>query len=97
VGDLKLALSPKPLRKWSLLAPLGALSAALFKQAGHDELATAALMTAAAGQVATLTGFRQGQRPLEKTVDYRDKSWAIGLVLAGVVWVIAWFFSSKRR
>jgi hypothetical protein len=56
-------------------------------RAGQPELAAAALTTAAAGQVATLTGFRNGQRPLLKTLGGRAKGWAIGAVLAVVVWL----------
>lgn len=95
LGDSKMAVAPKPLRKWSLLAPLGAVGAALLKQKGQDELATVALTAAAAGQVATLAGFRNTQRPLLKTLEGRARGWAIGAVLAGVVWGITWLLSRR--
>lgn len=97
VGDLKLALSPRPLRKWALLAPLGALGAALFSQRGQSALATAALLAGTAGQVAALAGFRHGQRPLQKTAQDRARSWLIGAALAGGVWFISAMLGSKRR
>ncbi len=95
-GDLKLALSPRPLRKWSLLTPLSITLAAILRQDGQNDWATAALMTAVVGQIATLTGFRQGQRPLEKTVEGRAKGWAIGGALAAVVWLIALILKQRR-
>ncbi len=96
VGDMKLAISPKPLRKWSLLAPAGVVCAAIFKHNKQDKLANAALMVTAAGEVATLAGFRQGQRPLEKTVEGRAKGWAIGAVLAGVIWLLSLVLFRKK-
>jgi hypothetical protein len=96
LGDSKMALAPRPLRKWSLLAPLGAVGAALLKKNGRDDLATLALTASAAGQVATLAGFRNGQRPLLKTAEGRAKGWAVGAVLALVVWSVTWLLGRNR-
>ncbi len=96
LGDAKLALSAKPLRKWSLLAPLGIVCAAIFKQKQQPELVTAALMTAVAGQVASQTGFRQGQRAITKTTEGRLKGWAVGVGLAGIVWLVMSILKPKR-
>lgn len=87
-----MALSPKPLRKWALLAPLGIVLASILKQNQRDDLAAIALTAAAAGQAATLAGFRNGQRPLLKTLEGRAKGWAVGMILAGLVWLVASFF-----
>ncbi len=95
LGDAKMALSPKPLRKWSLLAPLGVVTASLLKQSKQNDLAAIALTAAAAGQAATLAGFRNGQRPLLKTLEGRAKGWAVGLVLAGLVWLVASLFKKR--
>jgi hypothetical protein len=92
-----MALSPKPLRKWALLAPLGLVSAAILKQNRQDDLVAVALTAAAAGQVATLTGFRNGQRPLLKTLEGRAKGWAIGAVLAGIFWLVFSLFRVNGR
>ena len=96
VGDSKMALAPKPLRKWSLLTPLGAISAALLRQKGRDDLATAALTVAAAGETATLAGFRNAQRPLLKTVEGRAKGWLIGAALAAAVWLVTMFLGRNN-
>jgi hypothetical protein len=95
LGDVKMALSPKPLRKWALLAPLGVVAASILKQNQQDDLAAVALTAAAAGQVATLAGFRNGQRPLLKTLEGRAKGWAVGAVLAGMVWLIFSFLKKR--
>lgn|GEM_PF-893180 len=97
LGDSKMALSPKPLRKWALLAPLGVVGASILKQHQQDELAAIALTAAAAGQVATLTGFRNGQRPLLKTLEGRVKGWAIGAVLALIFWLVFSLFKTSGR
>lgn len=90
LGDSKMALAPKPLRKWSLLAPLGTVCAVIFARRGRQEAAALALTVAAAGQVASLNGFRNAQRPFLKTVEGRAQAWGVGLALAGVIWLIAW-------
>jgi hypothetical protein len=87
VGDTKMALSARPLRKWSLLAPLGAVGAALSGRQRQPDAAAALLTVAAAGQVATLAGFRNGQRPLSKTAAGRVGGWAIGALLAALAWL----------
>lgn len=89
VGDSQLVFSLRPLRKWSLLVPLGAVGAVLFKQQGQPELAGLASLAATAGQVATLAGFRNSQRPLKVTALGRAKGWAVGTVLAGLVWAVS--------
>lgn len=96
VGDTKMALSLKPLRKWTLLGPLGAVSAAWLKRNGRDELATVALTAVAAGEVATLTGFRNGQRPLLITLSDRARSWGLGALLAFLIWLVIRFFNRKN-
>lgn len=96
LGDFKMALSPAPLRKWSLLAPLGGVAAAWFQRRGRRRLSAVALAAAAAGQVATLTGFRNGQRPFLTTLSGRAKGWATGLLLAGLFWLVAGLFSRNR-
>ena len=87
VGDLKMAFSARPLRKWTLLAPLGAVVAVLLRRHRQDDLAAAALTAVAMGQVATLTGFRNGQRPILKTAEGRGRGWLIGLFIAGLIWL----------
>jgi hypothetical protein len=95
LGDLRMSLSPRPLRKWALLAPLGAVVASFFRRKDRADLAAAGLSAAAVGQVATLTGFRSGQRPLGKTLAGRLKSWLVGAGLAGLIWLGFRLFGKK--
>ncbi|MFQ5612687.1 MAG: DUF5693 family protein [Anaerolineae bacterium] len=96
LGDATMALSPRPLRKWSLLAPLGAVAAGMLKRRGKDDLASLASLAAIAGQVALLTGFRHGQRPLGKTLEGRARGWALGAAIAGAVWLASSLFSGRQ-
>jgi hypothetical protein len=88
--DVQMTISARPLRKWSFLAPLGTVTAALFKQSGPHQAATAATTAAAAGHIASLAGFRNGQRQILKTAEGRAKGWVVGILLAGVVWLALW-------
>jgi hypothetical protein len=78
-----------------MLVPVGVVSAALLKKNGRNDLATVALTAATVGQVATLTGFRNSQRPLLNTLQGRARSWAIGALLAGTLWLIASLLGKK--
>ena len=89
-GDTKMALAVRPLRKWTLLAPLGVVGEAIFRQRGQDTAANIALTAATAGQVAALSGYRNAQRPLLKTLEGRSRSWAMGAALAVVFWLVNW-------
>lgn len=89
LGDARLALSPRPLRKWALLAPLGAASAAALKQAGLPHWAWLGRWAAVEGQVSLQTGFRQGQRSLADTARPRAQSWLLGAGIAAGVWLAA--------
>jgi hypothetical protein len=86
LGDARMALAPRPLRKWAMLTPLGLMGAVGLKHIDQPELAALALAAASAGQVALLTGFRQGQRPLAQAVRGRSRSWAMGAGLALLGW-----------
>lgn len=94
VGDAAMSLSGRPLRKWSLLAPLGTVVGGLLQQRGQDKAAAAALVAATAGQVATLSGFRNGQRPLARTAAGRAGGWLMGIVLA---WFISLLISGYQK
>ncbi len=86
LGDAKMTLSPRPLRKWSLLAPLGSVAASLLRGTRWGWLGRWA---AVEGQVSLQTGFRQGQRPLAETAPPRAQSWLLGAGIAAGVWLAA--------
>jgi hypothetical protein len=89
LGDAKLALSPRPLRKWAWLSPLGAVVAVTLKLAGQPQWAWLGRWAAVEGQVSLQTGFRQGQRPLAETARPRAKSWLVGAGVAAGLWAAA--------
>jgi len=82
LGDAQMALSPRPLRKWTLLAPLGLAGAA-----GGGPLAPLFLLASAVGHSALLAGFRHGPRPLADTLRGRARGWAVGASLAAGLWL----------
>jgi hypothetical protein len=89
-GDIRLAISARPLRKWSFLAPFGAVLASLFGSNSSEPMATFATSATAAGHIASLAGFRNGQRPILRTTTGRAKGWAFGFLLAAIVWLALW-------
>jgi uncharacterized membrane protein len=92
-GDASMTLSPRPLRKWAGLVPLGLALAAMGRSRRNETLAAGGAACAAAGGVATLVGFRNGQRPWQRTVEGRARSWLIGLGGAVVVWALSRLWS----
>jgi hypothetical protein len=96
VGDLKMLFSVRPLRKWSLLAPVGVIAASEFRRSGRSALAAAALTTAAAGQAATLAGFRNGQRPFWKTLAGRAQATGLGVLLGLLLWLAATLLGIRK-
>jgi hypothetical protein len=97
VGDAQMALSPRPLRKWSLLIPLGVAGSSIFKRQGRGTLAVTATILAALGGVTQMTGFRNAQRPIERTAEGRLRGWLVGLGLAGLLWLGALVFRATKR
>jgi hypothetical protein len=56
-----------------------------------------ATILAALGGVAQMTGFRNAQRPIERTAEGRLRGWLVGLGLAGLLWLGALVFRATKR
>ena len=84
VGDTMLALGPRPIRKWSGLAPFGLALAIAARQAGLRPLALAGTLLSVAGHAAANTGFRRPERDLLVTARAVTSSWLLGS-LAGLL------------
>lgn len=97
LGDSRMAFAPKPLRKWSLLAPLGVVGAALLRRKGKTEAANAALTVGTAGLVAALSGYRNAQRPILKTLQGRARGWVVGILLTALFWLGTNLLGGQRR
>jgi hypothetical protein len=67
IGDASMALSPQPLRKWTVPTVAAQAVAAL----APGPSAGVAAVAAALGEIAFLAGFRQAARPLGRTVTDR--------------------------
>jgi hypothetical protein len=81
MGDIGIALGPKPARKWAGLGPFGsALSLVLAGQRQRD-WATAVSFIAAAGNILGLVGFRRPERALSVTAKESLPSFGIGAAL----------------
>ena len=64
IGDARMAVSPRPLRKWTF-ATVAALAASA---TAPGRAADVALVMATLGEMAFLAGFREPARPLARTV-----------------------------
>jgi hypothetical protein len=85
VGDVLIALGPRPGRKWAGLGLAGLAAAQAFRKGGRKDLALAAAMIGAVGSALLLAAFRKPERPLVETLPTVGKSWAGG----GVVGMLA--------
>jgi len=68
LGDLQMAVGPKPARKWSGLGPLLGGVSALLTRRGRPDAAAAVRLLAAAGYALGLVSFRHPERSLAETL-----------------------------
>ncbi len=85
VGDVLIALGPRPGRKWAGLGLAGLAAAGVFRRSGRGDLAFAASCLSAIGSAMLLAAFRRPERPLAETLPTVGKSWAWGGALALVL------------
>ena len=93
VGDTLLAVGPRPVRKWTGLAPLGMVLSIAARKRGYPKLALGALLVSVIGHAASNTGFRRPERDPELTAQLAGQSWLAG---AGAGLVIAKIISDLR-
>ncbi len=85
IGDAKIALGPRPARKWAGLGPFGtALSLALASR-GYKEWAAGAAFIGAVGNLLGLVGFRRPERALKVTAREALPSFGIGVTLGWLI------------
>ena len=85
IGDMLIALGPRPGRKWAGLGLAGLAASGVFRRSGRKELALAASCLGAIGNAMLLAAFRKPERPLAETLPTAGKSWAWGGALALVM------------
>jgi hypothetical protein len=93
-GDVKIALSLRPARKWAGLGPLGAALSLALRSRGHRNWAAAAGFVGTAGNVLGLAGFRRPERALALTSKEALPGFSIGAA-AGLL-ILLLFYSGRR-
>jgi hypothetical protein len=80
VGDIMLAVGPRPIRKWAGLAPFGLALNIAAREEGMRAVELAGAMLSAAGHAAAITGFRRPERDPQLTARAVGGSWLLGIV-----------------
>lgn len=80
IGDVKIALGPRPARRWAGLGPLGLALGILLKSRGHPEWAAVMEWAGTMGNVLGLVGFRRPERAIALTARDAGRSFGVGVV-----------------
>ena len=88
VGNLGLALGPRPARKWAGLGPAAAAVSLLLASRDRPVAASLAAVASAVGYSAALAGFRRPERSFDRTLAGTLPSLGAGLVMGAIVLLI---------
>ena len=78
IGDLQMAIGPKPARKWAGLGPTATAVSLLLANQGKKEAMVGTAVLGAMGQAMGLVGFRRPERALQGTLQQAAPSFAAG-------------------
>jgi hypothetical protein len=78
IGDIQMAIGPKPVRKWAGLGPAATAVSLLLANRGNKTAVVGTAVLAAIGQAMGLVGFRHPERALKDTLQQAAPSFAIG-------------------
>ncbi|WP_420631507.1 DUF5693 family protein [Candidatus Leptofilum sp.] len=78
VGDIQMAIGPKPARKWAGLGPAATAISLMLANRGKKEAVGGTAVLGAIGQAMGLVGFRHPERALKDTLHQVTPSFAIG-------------------
>lgn len=85
IGDIQMAIGPKPARKWAGLGSAGTAVSLLLAHRGQKQAAGGAAILATVGQTMGLVGFRRPERALQETLQQAAPSFAIGAAVGMVL------------
>ena len=78
IGDLQMAIGPKPARKWAGLGPAATALSLVLANHGNKEAAVGTAVLGTIGHSMGLVGFRRPERALQETLQQAAPSFAIG-------------------
>ncbi|HZY44648.1 MAG TPA: hypothetical protein VFF70_07860, partial [Anaerolineae bacterium] len=85
IGDVKIAIGPRPARKWAAAGPIGLALALALANRGSRNLSALAGAIGSIGYMLGLTGFRRSERSILITAKEAGRSLAIGTALSFLI------------
>lgn len=79
IGDLQMAIGPKPARKWAGLGPAATAVSLVLANRGYKNAAVGTAVLGTIGQTMGLVGFRHPERALKDTWQQAASSFAFGV------------------
>jgi hypothetical protein len=82
IGDVKIAIGPRPARKWAGAGPIGFAVSRVLADRGHKDLSALAGALGSIGYALGLAGFRRSERSILITSKAAGQSLAIGTAIS---------------
>jgi peptidoglycan/xylan/chitin deacetylase (PgdA/CDA1 family) len=82
IGDVKIAIGPRPARKWTAAGPIGLALSRMLIDRGNQDLSALAGAIGSIGYALGLVGFRRSERSILITSKEAGQSLAIGTALS---------------
>ncbi|HFQ92388.1 MAG TPA: hypothetical protein ENK32_00130 [Anaerolineae bacterium] len=86
LGDMQMAVGPKPARKWTGLSPAGWAASGVLGGCGRTAESLAASALGVGGSALGLAGFRRPERALEETLRLAGPSFVVGTAVGWLLY-----------